>query len=278
MGSIWLHSLPDVLRAAGLTVEVYPGWRLRSRSSGGYDSLLAVQVHHTASRTTPKNDMSWMWDNAPERPIGACHLARNGVWTVGAAGATNTSGKGGPLKTSKGTIPLDAANRHVLSVEAANDGVGEAWPKVQQDSYVTGVNAFCRAYGIGYDLGDVHGHFEWTDRKIDPAGPSKYATGRDSWNMDLFRSDVRNLSTPPTPTPDPEVIAMRILILKDAGNAAVLLTGHIATWLDPARYKAFHTAYNITDEPAAKSWLANVVFTGPLPTGVTKADVWQHQP
>jgi len=71
---------------------------------------------------------------------------------------------------------------------------------------------------------------------------------------------------------------MRILILKDAGDAAVLLTGHVATWLDPARYAAFHHAYDITDEQADTTWLANVVLTGPLPDGVHEHQVWDHLP
>jgi hypothetical protein len=91
-----------------------------------------------------------------------------------------------------------------------------------------------------------------------------------------------DLHTDPPKPPIPGDIAMRILILNDAGTPtarpAVLLTGHIATWLDPGRYTAYHAVYPIQDEQAAKSWLINTVFTGPLPPGVTKADVWQHVP
>ena len=132
MGQFWLLDLPDVLRAAGLDVDTYPGWEARARSTGGYDNVLAVQCHHTASDTTPANDMAYMWNGSPDRPVGAIYLARDGKVTVGAAGATNTSGKGGPLNTSSGTIPLDAANRYVISIEAANNGTGQQWPVVQQ--------------------------------------------------------------------------------------------------------------------------------------------------
>ena len=196
MGGVWLWDMPDVLRAAGLTVDTYPGWETRSRSSGGYDAVMAVQVHHTASSTTPANDMSYMWNGSPDRPVGAIYLARDGRVTVGAAGATNTSGKGGPMQTSKGTIPLDAANRYVISIEAANAGTGESWPQVQQDAYVKVCNALIKHYGL--TPGDVHAHFEWTTRKVDPAGNSKYATGSNKWNMDQFRGDVWLLN--PTPT------------------------------------------------------------------------------
>ena len=43
------------------------------------------------------------------------------------------------------------------------------------------------AYGIGY----VRGHVEWApDRKVDPAGPSRWATGNETWDLDRFRADV----------------------------------------------------------------------------------------
>lgn len=220
MGAIWLGSLPQVLLGAGLNVDVYPGWETRSRSTGGYDALLGIQVHHTASNAAPASDMGYMWLNAPTKPIGALYLARDGRWTVGAAGATNTSGLGGPLATSRGTIPLDAANRYVISIEAANRGDGEIWPDVQLDSYVRGVAALSKAYfgGVIKTAGDVHAHHEWAPtRKTDPAGQSWYASGRNKWNMTAFRGDVNTIVNPPpppvvtpptTPTQEIEMIAI----------------------------------------------------------------------
>lgn len=203
MGAIWLGSLPDVLRNAGLNVAVYPGWEHRSRSTGGYDALMAIQVHHTASSgTSPQNDMAYMWKNASARPIGAIYLEPSGKITVGAAGATNTSGKGGPLITTRGTIPLDAANRYVIAIEAANRGDGQLWPDAQLDAYVRMVAALNVAYFDGQlrTPGDVHSHFEWAPgRKNDPAGNSWYATGRNMWNMTQFRNNVSALLNPPTP-------------------------------------------------------------------------------
>lgn len=199
MGAIWLGSLPQVIRDAGLFCDVFPGWETRSRAAGGYESLLGIQIHHTASNAAPASDMAYMWLNSPSRPIGAIYLARDGRVTVGAAGATNTSGKGGPLATSRGTIPLDAANNHVISIEAANRGDGETWPDVQLDSYVRLVAALNKAYfgGVLNVVGDVHAHHEWTSRKIDPSGQSWYAWGRNKWNMQSFRSDVSAANTPP---------------------------------------------------------------------------------
>jgi len=273
MGAIWLLSLPDVLRGAGLEVDTYPGWELRARSSGGYDSLMGIQVHHTASDATPASDMSWMWEGSPDEPIGACHLARSGTWTVGAAGATNTSGKGGPLTTSKGVVPVDAGNRYLLSVEAANDGVGEPWPNVQIDSYLRGVTALCDSYGLTYM--DAAAHFEWTDRKIDPAGPSPYATGANSWDMNAFRSDL-GLDVPPPRPPQPPTTGDLMYTFLDLTDVDAVLGGYmdangicaVAEWLTPARYAAM-VPLGVPTVEIPSAWCTNITLLGPVPGGMT---------
>ena len=202
--STWLLNLPTWLREGGLTVEEYPGWETRSRSSGGYDAVWAIGVHHTASNTSPANDLAYMLKNADAKPIGALYLARDGVITVCAAGATNTQGKGGPYKTSKGTIPKDAGNRYMLSIEAANAGTGEQWPEVQQVAYAKMCHVLVTKLGLAW--GDIVAHFEWTNRKYDPAGNSKYANGGALWDMDKFRGDCWLAyadETPPPPAPEP---------------------------------------------------------------------------
>lgn len=197
MGDVWLHDLPDIIARAGIKVSTWPGWATRGNKHGGYTAIYGVAVHHTASDATAINDMTYMWNNAPLRPVGAIYLARDGSVTVGCAGQSNCQGLGGPLRTSKGIIPLDQGNRYAIAIEAANDGVGEPWPLPQQDTYVR----LCAALVDAYDLqpGDVFAHHEWTDRKIDPAGNSRYATGKDSWDMGLFRADVAAVLTPPEP-------------------------------------------------------------------------------
>lgn len=199
MGAIWLLSMPDVLRDAGLNVATYPGWQTRGRSTGGYDAIHAVQCHHTASFTAPANDMDYMWNKSSVKPIGAVYLARDAKVTVGAAGATNTSGAGGPL----GPIPKDRANLSVISIEAANNGTGEPWNPEQQEAYLILVKALTRAYGLNPGYPGVHGHFEWTSRKIDPAGQSRWASGANKWDMNRFRMDSANSYIPPKPLPDP---------------------------------------------------------------------------
>jgi hypothetical protein len=145
-----------------------------------------------------------MLKNADAKPIGALYLDRTGTVTVCAAGATNTQGKGGPYKASKGTIPQDAGNRYMLSIEAANAGTGEQWPEAQQDAYVRLCHILVTKLGL--DWGDIVAHFEWTNRKYDPAGNSRYATGGALWDMNKFRGDCMLATGNTTPDPLPEPI------------------------------------------------------------------------
>src|SRR5262245_47893292 len=188
VGTIWLNgrvagwpNLADALRARGVAVATYAGWETRSRSSGGYERLWGLIAHHTASQTTPANDLSYMV-NAEDGPISTGLLDRTGLFTIIAAGAANHAGKGGgssggggtTWQTSRGTVPPDKANQYILGVEAANDGVGQAWPQIQQDNYVALMAALCAAYGF-VPASDIRSHHEWTPpRKIDPRGPARW--------------------------------------------------------------------------------------------------------
>lgn len=202
MGAHWLLGMPNWLQNAGLNVQLWPGWQTRSRSSGGYDDIRGIGIHHDAVRTgtSLNNRCSYAWNNSSIRPIGALWLHTDGTVMVGAAGATNTQGRGGPYATSRGTIPLDAGNRYMVSIEASNNGVGEKWPAAQQEAYVV----LCKTLvdRLGLQPRDVVAHFEWTGRKIDPWGPSKYA-GNGKWNMSSFRADVQGTTTPPPTKPPP---------------------------------------------------------------------------
>jgi hypothetical protein len=228
MGAIWLHQLPEVIESSGLNVMLWPGWETRSRSSGGYERVLAIGVHHDASPdgTSLEDRCAYAWEQSSDRPIGALWLHTDGTVVVGAAGATNTQGKGGPYNCSKGTIPLDEGNKYMLSIEASNNGVGEVWPVVQQEAYALLCAVLCQELDLDPHI-DVVAHFEWTTRKIDPAGNSRYAVGGNPWNMELFREDVSRTLTPepPTPIPTPEDDVSNILVLEDVRNGAVYKVG-----------------------------------------------------
>jgi N-acetylmuramoyl-L-alanine amidase len=186
MSDRYLTDLAQVLRSAGLDVVELDGWQSRARGSGGYDDgrPTHVLVHHTASppSSSGRPDAEYCAWGDDDAPLSNLCLDRDGVWWVLAAGATNTNGKGGPLDG----VPADSMNTHAIGVEA-NGGYGEAWPKIQTDSYTQGVAALMAHYRISH----CRAHFEWAPtRKIDPAGPSPWAQGGDSWNMDAFRAEV----------------------------------------------------------------------------------------
>ncbi len=221
MGGIWLHRLPDFLDKWGVRYSLADGWEDRARRSGGFDSIRGVQIHHDAS--TPSSSLAgatkYATQTAAARPIGNGTITRDKdgprlvLW---AAGASNTSGKGGPRLSSRGLIPLDTANSCVVSFEAQNNGRTEAWSDDMVALYVLVCCAtldWANTITPGAPLGpgDVHAHFEWSPgRKIDPAGPSRFNGDRPnvSWDMDAFRGAVflRMIEGAPTtnaPQPKP---------------------------------------------------------------------------
>lgn len=214
---IWLLDLPDACRSGGLDVTTFDGWETRSRSSGGYDDLLGIGYHHDASPTTVSeaNVDRYGWVNADAKPIGAMRLHRDGTLVVGAAGSTNTMGRGGPLTVSKGIIPKDRGNQTMIAIEAGNNGIGEPWSKTMVDAYVALVAALCKWYGLD-PARDIFGHYDYvlppptTGRKIDPAGPTPSrpalggVTGAKTWSLGGFRDAVKAWTPPQPPEPEPE--------------------------------------------------------------------------
>jgi hypothetical protein len=205
MSGIYLTWLADVLRAAGLVVVDsgygIDGWETRARSSGGFPELpLGVQWHHTASQTSPPNDIHWQIDGCDDAPVGNMTIMRDGsVWLV-AAGAANCAGKGGPLSLSRGTIPLDSGNTRSVAIEVANSGTGENWPIEQINSYFLTSNAINAQLGnrpddvFTHSLGTGNG---WTDRKIDPATANavsgswkpRAVNSSGTWSLDDIRAE-----------------------------------------------------------------------------------------
>jgi N-acetylmuramoyl-L-alanine amidase-like protein len=221
MGALYYVDAARWLRAVGLVVYESDGWQTRARSSGGFAAPpLGIQWHHTASATTPANDVHWQTEGSDDAPIGNMTLMRDGsIWMI-AAGAANTAGKGGPLTLSRGVVPADSGNSNTWAIEAANDGVGERWPAVQIDAYMAATIELNRHFGNRPD--DVFTHAlgagdGWTDRKIDPAtaaaveGPwrPRSVTSSGTWALDDIRAELRvraaDVDPDPTPTPpDPE--------------------------------------------------------------------------
>ncbi len=186
MGAIYLTEMANVLRAAGLTVVEEPDWQFRSRSSGGFDfNPLAVFWHHTASNTSAQNDVAYMTYNSDVAPIANIYPADDGRVYVMAGGATNTNGKGNSKSFSRGTVPADQANSHVVGMEIGNSGVGENYTQAQLDAAFIASNAI-NAW-LGNQPDDVMTHQDYApDRKIDPATASAAAAG--GWGPDSVTS------------------------------------------------------------------------------------------
>lgn len=292
MSGRYLVELADVLRAGGLLVVEVDGWQTRARKSGGYaDGPRCVMWHHTASNTTPENDVAYICRNADDAPLANLYLARTGEVWVCAAGATNTNGKGQATPTSKGTVPADSMNTHAIGIEAANSGVGQSWPQVQVDAYFVINNALAAAYGL--QPSDCCSHHAYApDRKIDPAtaaaveGPWRpgSVTTSGTWSVFDIRAEAERRAeppptpTPPTPTPGEDI--MNYYVIMDANkrivaNAKFIGFPPLVRWTGPGDDKmteAFNTqiaAGNLTVVELTGGPMAfkDSMLDGPLPTG-----------
>ncbi len=221
--SRYLTDLAQVLRSAGLSVVEVADWKTRARGSGGFASGRPTHImwHHTASNTTPANDVNYMCYVSPDEPIANLLFARDGSVWVMAAGATNTNGEG--VDTWGGGVPDDSMNTHAIGCEIANTGTGEPYPNAQQNS----VSAAAKVLGAHYGIPSHNhrAHFEWAPgRKIDPYGPSRWNGDANTfWDMNRFRADLlASLPPPPPPvTPPKGSPAMFFFVVTNAPNAAV---------------------------------------------------------
>lgn len=231
MAGIYYPEMLDVISAAGVPVRengTTNGWQRRARSSGGFPSPpLGVFWHHTASQTSPANDLSWMIVGCSDAPVGNLLIDRDGcAWPI-AAGASNCAGKGGPASFSRGTIPTDQGNTRGWQIEVANNGVGEAWPSKQVDSFFAVSNAL-NAH-VGNQPSDVITHNAWAPtRKIDPATAAavqgawrpRSVTSSGTWSLPDIATECVNRWSLPTPGVD------------DMNDCALV-------WVDPNRCDMF---------------------------------------
>lgn len=242
MGSRYLTELANWCREAGLVVHEESGWQTRSRSSGGFDGNRpwCIMWHHTASESSPQNDVNYMCYGASDRPLANILLDRNGEVWIMAAGATNTNGKGQALGMSLGTVPKDSMNTHALGIEAANNGVGERWPQKQIDSYFKLNNKLTSK--LGMTPGDLSTHQYYApDRKIDPAtadaveGPWQPSdvTSSGTWSVGDIRHEAiarADVLPPPDPGPSPDP-GPPPPIAKDGDMLVVALDNNGTAWV-----------------------------------------------
>ena len=170
MRALWM---PDVLRAAGLTVHGVSGWRNRGQESWG--PIRGITIHETRGSRTSSDAgeirvLTEGSQTAPA-PISQLYLSRTGDWHVVASGLCfhNLTGWGGGNR--------GLGNDALLGIEAQH-ALGEPWTDRQYRSYVTGVAALVRHLGI--PVSRVVGHKEHQPGdKSDPG-----------FDMDKFRRDV----------------------------------------------------------------------------------------
>lgn len=248
MTGIYYTEVDEVLRAAGLIVRddsYNAGWQTRARSSGGFPAPpLGVMWHHTASNKDPSDDLYWQCVACDDAPVGNMLIDRDGVvWPV-AAGASNCSGKGGPMTFSRGTCPTDSGNTNLWNIECANDGVGGSWSVATIDAYFAASNALNALFGNRPD--DVTSHAlgagdGYTDRKIDPAvawavqggwQPSS-VNSSGTWSLADLRAECLARAAAPTPTPEDDMTEEQAAQLQALYDGLVVVGGN-AGQVDPA--------------------------------------------
>lgn len=171
--------IPEVLRAAGLTCNVYPG--AMDRGHGDFGAIWGVVAHHTGSNNAGPGGIA----EHPDLGLASqLHLDRNGVFTLCGVGIAWHAGNG-----SWPGLPANDANRMTIGIEAANDGGGSpgkphrsSWPAAQYDAYVRGTAAILRK--LGHDSSHVIAHKEWAG-----AAQGKWDPG--AIDMNIFRRDVQ---------------------------------------------------------------------------------------
>lgn len=173
MISTWLA---DALRGDGCNVVELAGWRNRGRP-GLFGPVKGVLCHHTAgSRSGNAPSLNLIVNGRPDLagPLSHLHLARDGTFTVIAAGRCNHAGPGSWQGISSG-------NTNFIGIEAENVGDGsDPWPDVQMEAYAKGVAAILCHIGASAIM--AVGHKEYAlppGRKCDP-----------SFNMVAFRQKV----------------------------------------------------------------------------------------
>ena len=211
--------LPDVLRDAGLNVDVMPGALTRGRSMR---SVQGVVGHHTATGPNWNDDHVAFLLRDGRRdlagPLSQLGLERDGTFVVIATGKSNHNGYGEWGNDS-------------IGIEAYNSGIGEPWPRAQYEAYVRGAAAVLARLGFGEHR--FKGHRE-TDprRKPDPRGI----------DLDQFRRDIVTGFAPasvPRPPEPPPVRARKAdsMLIRSEGYGLFLITpAGIVVALTPAEF------------------------------------------
>ncbi|MFE2044337.1 N-acetylmuramoyl-L-alanine amidase [Streptomyces sp. NPDC059477] len=195
-----------ILKAEGVSVSEYPGWRTRERddeTGKPFGPVHMVLNHHTAGSNSrdlvAKNGVPGL-----PGPLAHIYLAKTGVATMCSAGRANHAGtmaknaydsflneSSSHPKPSASTGTVDG-NDVSYGIETENRGDNkDIYPRVQYDAWVRINAALCRHHG--WSAESCGGHLETSvEGKVDPRGPVEgYGTrGRFTFTMAQFRKDV----------------------------------------------------------------------------------------
>jgi N-acetyl-anhydromuramyl-L-alanine amidase AmpD len=191
---VWLA---DVLRAEGIELVEFPGWR--DRGHGDFKDIRGVMVHHTGSDHATAASIAYGRADL-SGPLSQLHIARDGTVTVVAVGVAWHAGLG-----MYPWLPANMGNWHLIGIECANSGTSPTtphrtnWPAAQYDALVRSCAAInCR---LAQDSSRTIGHKEYAGR-----AQGKWDPG--AIDMDILRSDVQahiGAIPKPAPTPKPPV-------------------------------------------------------------------------
>ena len=219
-----------VLKAEGVRVSEYPGWRTRERDDETGKAFGPVRMflnHHTAGLnardTVAKNGVAGL-----PGPLAHVYLAKDGTATMCSAGRANHAGlmaanAYASFRDEKTTHPAPSkasgtvdGNDVAYGIETENRGDGkDVYPRAQYDAWVRINAAVCRHHGWTAESCGMHKETS-IEGKVDPRGPVEgYGTrGRFDYTGKQFRADVAErlkhaaswspaTSKPPAPAPKP---------------------------------------------------------------------------
>ncbi|MFI8297277.1 N-acetylmuramoyl-L-alanine amidase [Streptomyces nigra] len=215
-----------ILRAEGVKISEYPGWRTRERddeTGKPFGPVHMILNHHTASRNS-RDIVARDGVAGLPGPLAHIHLAKDGIATLCSAGRTNHAGlmaknaynsflneastHPAPSKAS-GTVD---GNDVAYGIETENLGDNkDPYTRAQYDAWVRINTAICREYDWSEQSCGCHKETS-VEGKVDPRGPVEgYGTrGRFDYTPKQFRADVAERLkhpaswSPPTSAPAPK--------------------------------------------------------------------------
>lgn len=191
---VWLA---DVLRAEGIDLVEFPGWR--TRGHGDFKDIRGVMAHHTGSDTATAASIANGRPDLPG-PLSQLHIARDGTVTVVALGVAWHAGVG-----QYPWLPTNMGNWHMIGIECANSGTSPTaphrknWPDAQYFALVRCCAAINRR--LAQTSERTIGHKEYAG-----AAQGKWDPG--AIDMDILRADIQAQIgdvASPAPTPRPPV-------------------------------------------------------------------------